>query len=286
MNKVRFHTPYIDEIKIDIDTDRSVDIYIDAFDTSPVPQGEIRIVITIDPMCFDIIELIKNYPDSYTYVLTYYEVILNNNPKARYFIMANTWVDPFFDYKKKFCVSTIVGGKLIQGFEGHLMRHELWYRQNEITIPKNFYLSNDVKFVGVDYNNALTLPLVSGIKNSKTPMFDCMFHIAIENHSVNNYFTEKVIDCFLSRTIPIYYGDKNIGKHFNENGMIMVNNVDEIIKVCNMLTPVAYERMLPIVLDNYETALDYQDANIRIKNGILKVLEEKTQTDYPQFEER
>ena len=130
-----------------------------------------------------------------------------------------------------------------------------------------------MKFEGADYNNALTLPSVGGIKNSKTPMFDCMFHIAIENNSLNNYFTEKVIDCFLSKTIPIYYGDKNIGNHFNEKGIIAINNVDEIIKVCNELTPETYERMLPIVLDNYETALDYQDFNVRIKNAILKIIE-------------
>jgi len=92
---------------------------------------------------------------------------------------------------------------------------------------------------------------------------------------LNNYFTEKVIDCFLSKTIPIYYGDKNIGKIFNEKGMITVNSVDEIINACNKLSPETYERMLPLVLDNYETALDYQDANVRIKNGILKVLDEK-----------
>ena len=130
MGKVRFHTPYIDEINIDIDTDKSVDVYIDEFDTSPVPEGNIRIVITIEPRNFKLLDNIKNYPDSYTYVLTYYEVVLNNNPKARYFIMANTWVDPFFDYKKKFCVSTIVGGKLALGYDGYPMRHELWYRQD------------------------------------------------------------------------------------------------------------------------------------------------------------
>jgi len=273
MDKVRFHTPYINDIKIDIDTEKSVDVYIDAFNTEPVPQGNIRIVIMIEPRNFKLIDNIKNYPNSYTYVLTPYEAVLNNNPKAKYFISVNTWVDPFFDYKKKFCVSTMVGGKDAPGYEGYLMRHELWHRQSEIIIPRNFYLSTGVRYAGADYTNALTLPQTGTYINSKTPMFDCMFHIAIENNSTNNYFTEKITDCFLSKTVPIYYGDKNIGNHFNKNGMIIVNNVDDIIKACNMLTPETYERMLPLLLDNYETALDYQDFNVRIKNGILKIIE-------------
>ena len=272
MGKVRFHTPYINDIKIDIDTDKSVDVYIDAFDTGKVPEGNTRIVITIEPRDFDLLNKIRDYPDSYTHVLTPYEVVLNNNPKAKYFISVNTWVDPFFDYKKKFCVSTMVGGKLRLGFDGYPLRYGIWHRQDEIKIPKNFYLSTNVKLPNVDYKNQLTLPPSPSWVNSKTLMFDCMFHIAIENTSLNNYFTEKLTDCFLSKTIPIYYGDKNIGEHFNDNGIIQVNSVDEIIQACNSVTPETYGRLLPIINDNYETALHYQDFNVRIRDAILKLI--------------
>ena len=272
MGKVRFHTPYLHEIKIDIDTEKSVDVYIDDFNTELVPDGNIRIVITIEPRDFVLLDKIRDYPNSYTYVLTPYEAVLNNNPKSKYFLSANTWVDPFYDYKKKFAVSTMIGGKMRLGFDGYPLRHELWYRRNEIKMPKDFYLSNDVKVADEDYSKSLTLPQTCGFHNSKTPMFDCMFHIAIENTSLNNYFTEKVIDCFLSKTIPIYRGDKNIGNHFNANAMIEVNSVDEMIQACNSVTPDVYNRLLPIINDNYETALNYQDFNVRIRNAILEVI--------------
>ena len=43
----------------------------------------------------------------------------------------------------------------------------------------------------------------------KTELFiDSMFHIAIENNKAINYFTEKLIDCFVSKTIPIYWFSK------------------------------------------------------------------------------
>lgn len=47
--------------------------------------------------------------------------------------------------------------------------------------------------------------------------------IAIENTSANYYFTEKITDCFLTYTVPVYHGCKNIGKFFPERSFIEIN---------------------------------------------------------------
>ena len=78
-----------------------------------------------------------------------------------------------------------------------------------------------------------------------------MFHIAIENTSIKDYFSEKLLDCFQSKTVPIYYGCTNIGDYFNTDGMFIVNSVEQIIGVCNRLTEDTYKAMLPAVEDNY-----------------------------------
>ena len=49
------------------------------------------------------------------------------------------------------------------------------------------------------------------------------FSIAIENTSIPYYFTEKIGDCFLAYTVPLYYGCKNIGKFFPERSFIEIN---------------------------------------------------------------
>lgn len=46
------------------------------------------------------------------------------------------------------------------------------------------------------------------------------YSIAIENTSKPDYWTEKISDCFLSYTVPIYYGATNIGDYFPENSFI------------------------------------------------------------------
>jgi len=40
------------------------------------------------------------------------------------------------------------------------------------------------------------------------------YSIAFENHRSASYFTEKIMDCFVCRTFPIYYGCPNLEKYF------------------------------------------------------------------------
>lgn len=59
------------------------------------------------------------------------------------------------------------------------------------------------------------------------------FCIACENSSYPGYTTEKILDAFASYTIPIYWGDTDITKVFNEKAFINCNNCrtfDEVVK--------------------------------------------------------
>ncbi|MDR2119062.1 MAG: hypothetical protein LBP25_05975 [Tannerellaceae bacterium] len=57
-------------------------------------------------------------------------------------------------------------------------------------------------------------------------LYPYKYSIAIENHSCNDYWTEKITDCFLSWTVPVYYGAKNITKYFPEKSMILIDPND------------------------------------------------------------
>lgn len=48
------------------------------------------------------------------------------------------------------------------------------------------------------------------------------FSIACENSSFPGYATEKLVDAFAARTIPIYYGDPRVTEVFNRDAMIVV----------------------------------------------------------------
>jgi len=49
---------------------------------------------------------------------------------------------------------------------------------------------------------------------------DYKFSIAIENTSKNDYWTEKIADCFLSYTVPLYFGARNIADYFPSDSLI------------------------------------------------------------------
>jgi hypothetical protein len=49
------------------------------------------------------------------------------------------------------------------------------------------------------------------------------YSVAIENASIHNYFTEKIVDCYLSETMPIYFGCPNITDFFKEDSLLLIN---------------------------------------------------------------
>lgn len=52
------------------------------------------------------------------------------------------------------------------------------------------------------------------------------YSLAIENFSCEDYWTEKIADCFLSWTTPIYWGAKNISSYFPPGAVIQIDPTD------------------------------------------------------------
>ena len=88
----------------------------------------------------------------------------------------------------------------------------------------------------------------------RNDFFRAKFHIAVENSVAANYFTERLIDCFLSRTVPIYWGAPNVGDWFNPEGIITFQDLDGLRDILASLTPDAYARRMSAVLDNERRA--------------------------------
>ena len=273
MNKVKFHYAY--PLHIDIDTTKSVEVYIDCFNPDTISKDSIRIVIIEEALKSPFYNLMRNKWDLYTHLLTYQDEILTENPKARLFHCINTWVKGYVSHKKFFDISFIVGGKKNPVMEGYELRHEVWRNKYKIITPKLFYVSGNTPYshTFVPWSEASGSPLVLG--DSKEPLFESMFHIAIENTSIKNYFTEKLIDCFQTRTVPIYYGCKNVEEFFNIDGILVANDLKEIINISNQVTPTMYNRMIPAMEDNYNRSMAWVDHDDQIKTAVIEILKEE-----------
>jgi len=108
--------------------------------------------------------------------------------------------------------------------------------------------------------------------DSKTPLFvDSMFHICIESSNHNNYFTEKIIDSLISKTIPIYWGCPNINDYFDGGGILNFQNLEELKIIIDNLTPDIYHQKIESVENNYKIAKDkYAFFWDRINNYLIK----------------
>jgi len=87
---------------------------------------------------------------------------------------------------------------------------------------------------------------------------DYMFNIAIENVSCDdNYFSEKIIDCFLTGTVPVYHGCIHIEEFFDERGILSFQTQEELDTIMNSLTPEKYQEMLPYIEANYKKCFEW-----------------------------
>jgi hypothetical protein len=136
-------------------------------------------------------------------------------------------------------------------FRNYNMRKDLWPREKEITIPRQFYVSRRAihKF-SAEYQNRV-LPT-----DSKKWVLDTQFYIAIENASQRNYMSEKLLDCFMTLTVPIYIGCTNITDYFDARGILFAKDLDDVIRICDTLTPEKYTQMLPFLEINKKKTVE------------------------------
>jgi len=201
-------------------------------------------------------------------ILTHNDFLINRLPNVSLMPFGATWFLPEHyatRYRKEFKVAHLCG-KLLLTY-GHSIRHEILNRQEEILdkIPRKFY-----NVFGDRYD-------IPNARLGKLEVFgDCQYGICIENSSSNGYFTEKILDCFLLRTVPIYWGCSNIEKFFNPDGIISISNADEAIRKINLLNENYYATLVEdgIIEENYQLALKYVSYENNICDKIEKWIKE------------
>jgi hypothetical protein len=157
-------------------------------------------------------DIIKNNLDevleTYELIFTYNQDLLKLDNKFKWVPAMGTWVEsPKLNEKSKL-VSMITSDK-------------------QMTQNQKFRVSfaNENKEKIDLYGN-----FIKPIEKKEFGLNDYMFSVCIENDTSDTYFTEKVLDCFSTGTIPIYVGTKKIVEHFDSNGIIFLDNntLDEI----------------------------------------------------------
>lgn len=174
--------------------------------------------------------------------------IVNSCKNAKLFPFGSCWIDKNFKkLQNNFEVSFLCGFK--NELIGHKLRHSIWDNLNKIkNIPIKKIFTTKLK---KDY-----------IFNTS------QFSIIVENSKYENYFTEKIVDCLITKTIPLYFGCPNIKDYFDTRGFILFDSVEELIYKLSILTPEMYNNKLEYVEKNYNLALNYVDFHGRVDQYI------------------
>jgi hypothetical protein len=102
--------------------------------------------------------------------------------------------------------------------------------------------------LGMDFFGRGTNP----IESKWDGLYPYKFSLAIENSSLPDYWTEKISDCFMAYTIPIYYGCTNIHDYFPEGSIlhIDINDFDGAVKkIKDAISGDYYEKNLDALME-------------------------------------
>lgn len=109
-----------------------------------------------------------------------------------------------------------------------------------ITSSKNLIKGHELRLSFIDFlNKNLNYDLYGRgfkeIEKKEEGLLNYKYSIAFENHSGNFYWTEKISDCFLTYTMPIYYGCTNIEQYFPPQSLIKIDphNPEKALKIIN-----------------------------------------------------
>jgi len=188
---------------------------------------------------------IKNNPEQfvekYDAIFTHDKELIDLNPEVFKFAYGQgAMIEEVGMFEKTKLVSSILSTKSMSN--GHKLR---------IDIGKQLEETGQVDCFGKLHDRFLERK-IDGMK-------DYMFSFALENDVYPHYFTEKLLDCFMTGTIPIYLGDPEIGKFYNTDGMILIDYKDGGIEFnSDCLTEEFYNDRIDAVKDNYERVVNQQ----------------------------
>lgn len=240
---------------------RLYDQYINVcFDVlEPDPAADYNVLVQCEPpeLYQAFAGRVESVHDQFDLILTYHDRLLAL-PNAEEFCPVGSWIDPGIVLDKQDEISYMMSSKVYTN--AHRMRFMILRRLG--------HLKNIGPFRFKMYRSPPMIP-------SKNDYFaQAKFNIACENQIIPNMYTEKLLDCFQTQTVPIYFGCTNLQQYFDERGVIRFWTVEQLEDILKNLTPDDYESRRPYIERNYELARPFWELSVqeRIENIITQKL--------------
>ena len=220
-------------------------------------SSPVKVLWLMEPKAYDFraYNNVPKFENEFNIILTHDVELLKRDPEKYVYLPADTTIieDKSIAMHKKSKLTSFIYSKK-QFLEGHKMRFEIaeYLKDKEHSIES---FGHGCK----------------PIKRKADALKDYCFSIAVENSSAENYFTDKILDCFVTGTIPIYWGCPNVFDYFNKDGILYFKTLEELETILASLTIEKYESMLEAAKENFEKAKYY----MRLDDIVLDTIVDK-----------
>lgn len=190
---------------------------------------------------------IQRYYDQYRSVLTFDRNTLEL-PNSQLCYFGGGWVakEDWAMYPKTKNLSMTLSHKRYA--DGHIRRHECYEAIKD----------------RLDGAHGFMNP----IPNTLAGLKDFRFNICVENTRCDYYFSEKLLDCFSTGTIPVYCGCPSISLLFNTNGIMEFETVEDMLEWIPQCTEETYEKARPAIEDNMTRMATYWSYEVNIDRAL------------------
>jgi hypothetical protein len=177
----------------------------------------------------DVERNLQDYLNTFDVIFTHNQQLLKLDSKFKWCPAQGFWIQEPKIYKKTKMISMISSNKSMT--EGQRLRLR-WLEM----------IGDQIDVYGRGINE---------ISLKEEGLCDYMFSVVVENGFYESYFTEKILDCFASGTIPVYMGSPDIGNYFNSEGIIPLTEEFDVSE------DIYYDKM-EAIKDNLERVRQYE----------------------------
>jgi hypothetical protein len=205
------------------------------YSDSPVNYALLTEPSAIDPRSYEIARALAG---NFTKVLSFEKGFVDQIPNGQLYLYGGTWIEEkdWKVYPKTRKVSFLASIKAFT--EGHQLRQDIRVR----------YGSKIDLIAGRGFNP---------INYKLDTLRDFRYSIVVENCKKEHYFSEKLIDCFLTGTIPIYWGCPSINTFFDPKGIIQFQTIEELNGILEGLSETDYSGRGDALENNFLIARHY-----------------------------
>lgn len=175
----------------------------------------------------------------FDFVLTFDTALLNKGENYLFYPHGRCWINNYVELPKLNKTSIIASVK--NQTVGHQLRHKVISS-----------LGSKIDVFGNGYKT---------IEEKEEALSKYKFSITIENSIQSGYWTEKIVDCFATKTVPLYWGDNSVNDHFNKEGIIYFNSLEELNSLMSDIEAngdLIYENKINAIEENFSKVDQYR----------------------------